>query len=89
MIWGREIRLDFQKEQIMNRQESALPSSRKNIRGMDQEIADSWCSTTSSTFQNHDALSSWDSAMISYECVTSAPERPMMIEAAQYVSWDS
>ena len=89
MIWGREIRLDFQKEQIMNRQESAPHFSRKNIRGMDQESADSWCSTTSSTFQNHDAWSSWGSAMISYECVTSAPERPMMIEAAQYVSWDS
>jgi hypothetical protein len=73
----------------MNHQESAPPSSRKNVRRIDKESADSWCSTTSSTFQNHDALSSWDSAMISYECVTSAPERPMMIEAAQYVSWDS
>jgi len=51
----------------MNRQESAPPSSRKNIREMNKESADSWCSTTSSTFQNHDALSSWDSAMISYE----------------------
>ena len=73
----------------MNRQESAPPSSKKNIRGMDKESADSWCSMTSSTFQNHDAWSSWDSAMISYELFTSAPERPMMIEAAQYVSWDS
>ena len=89
MIWGGEIRQDFQKEQIMNRQESAPPSSRKNIRRIDKESADSWCSTTSSTFQNHDALSSCDSAIISYECVTSAPERPMMIEAAQYFSWDS
>ncbi|HBM52646.1 MAG TPA: hypothetical protein DDZ97_06080, partial [Deltaproteobacteria bacterium] len=88
MIWGGEIRQDFQKEQIMNRQESAPPSSRKNIRRIDKESADSWCSTTSSTFQNHDALSSCDSAIISYECVTSAPERPMMIEAAQYFSWD-
>ena len=73
----------------MNRQESAPLSSRENVREMGQESADSWCSTTLSTFQNHDAWSSWDSAMISYECVTSAPERPMMIEAAQYVSWDS
>ena len=89
MIWGGEIGQDFQKEQIMNRQESAPPSSRKNIRRIDKESADSWCSTTSSTFQNHDALSSWDSAMISYECVTSAPECPMMIEAAQYFSWDN
>lgn len=89
MIWGGEIRQDFQKEQIMNRQESAPPSSRKNIRRIDKESADSWCSTTSSTFQNHDALSSCDSAIISYECVTSAPERPMMIEAAQYFSWDN
>ena len=89
MIWGGEIRQDFQKEQIMNRQESAPPSSRKNIRRIDKKSADSWCSTTSSTFQNHDALSSCDSAIISYECVTSAPERPMMIEAAQYFSWDN
>jgi hypothetical protein len=73
----------------MNRQGSALPSSGENIREMNKESAGNWCSTISFTFQNHDALSSWDSAMISYECVTSAPERPIMIEAAQYVSWDS
>ena len=56
---------------------------------MNNESAGNWCSTISFTFQNHDALPSWDSAMISYECVTSAPDRPIMIEAAQYVSWDS
>ena len=75
--------------QIMNCQESTLPSSVKNIREMNNESAGNWCITISFTFQNHDTLSSWDSAMISYECVTSAPERPIMIEAAQYVSWDS
>ena len=61
----------------------------ENIREMNKESAGNWCSTISFTFQNHDALPPWDSVTISYECVTSAPERPIMIEAAQYVSWDS